>query len=396
MSQAVDVAIIGASIAGTSLAINLAQQNLNSVIIDQNEFPRQKACGDGLSILGIRELRRLGIEVPPDNAPHYLYRGFDFIDKKKHSKVELFDSSSAKHHGVGIQRSVLDNILHTSLKKFPDSQLLTACKPIINELSDGHFSIQTEAGCYKSRYLVLATGSISKLPQLLGVPTKIQKDSRCGLRVYVKTSENSLAPSGLVEIFLNPEFQVCCTRVAPQIVNLSFMASQEHAYRFSPTNFSKLLPLVLDALKIDGELISEPIGVSGIGKYIRVPQIRNIFLLGDSVRQLDPIGGMGMSQALVSARITAETIAKVCSSTKQSAEILAAHHKRLRRSLSDLKAYTYLSYWSLASSTGKRVLGSLKTGGMAKEILLSMHRPPSWKTPTGLLSRAALFSAGRF
>ena len=395
MSHRVDVAIIGASIAGSSLALHLAQKNISSLVTDRLAFPRQKPCGEGLSILGVREFDALGMPLYEPSIPHFAYRGFDFIDQKKRSSVELFDHQSSEPHGIGIQRSVLDNLLH---KKIESTQLCTLhCgeEPHIRELHDGTFSITVHDEHYLSRYLVVATGALSKVPQDLGISTVTSNGTRCGMRVYIRTAPVK-THSGFVTILINPDFQVCCTRVREDLVNLSFMAPHQFGHRFRPAEFSELLSTVLDAFEIEGDIEGEPRGVSGIGKYSRIPRLRNIFLVGDALRQLDPIGGMGMSQALVSSRITGETIFQALASETRSQKLLASHHKRIRRALSSLRAYTSLSYWSLASTTGKRVLGNLKTGGLAREILMSMHRPPSWKTPTGVLSRVALYSASKF
>ena len=83
MSHRVDVAIIGASIAGSSLALHLAQKNISSLVTDRLAFPRQKPCGEGLSILGVREFDALGMPLYEPSIPHFAYRGFDFIDQKK-------------------------------------------------------------------------------------------------------------------------------------------------------------------------------------------------------------------------------------------------------------------------------------------------------------------------
>ena len=54
--QIYDVLIIGAGPAGLTCAIKLAESGLHIAIIDQSSFPKDKTCGDGLSLDSINQL----------------------------------------------------------------------------------------------------------------------------------------------------------------------------------------------------------------------------------------------------------------------------------------------------------------------------------------------------
>jgi flavin-dependent dehydrogenase len=43
-----DVAILGASISGATLAARLGMDGVSVALVDKYDFPRRKACGEGL------------------------------------------------------------------------------------------------------------------------------------------------------------------------------------------------------------------------------------------------------------------------------------------------------------------------------------------------------------
>ena len=57
-----DVAIVGAGPAGTAAAITLARAGRQVVLVDKATFPRDKFCGDGLTVGALRLLEQLGLE----------------------------------------------------------------------------------------------------------------------------------------------------------------------------------------------------------------------------------------------------------------------------------------------------------------------------------------------
>ncbi|MGK2901387.1 MAG: menaquinone reductase [Mycobacterium sp.] len=56
-----DVVVVGAGPAGSSAAAWAARAGRDVLVIDSAQFPRDKACGDGLTPRAIAELRRLGL-----------------------------------------------------------------------------------------------------------------------------------------------------------------------------------------------------------------------------------------------------------------------------------------------------------------------------------------------
>ena len=58
-----EVMIVGASLAGSSTALFLSRFGVSSVLLDRANFPRRKSCGEGLAIIGLREIETLGVPI---------------------------------------------------------------------------------------------------------------------------------------------------------------------------------------------------------------------------------------------------------------------------------------------------------------------------------------------
>ena len=56
-----DVLVVGAGPAGSAAAAWCARHNLDVLLVDAEEFPRDKPCGDGLTPRAIAELDSLGL-----------------------------------------------------------------------------------------------------------------------------------------------------------------------------------------------------------------------------------------------------------------------------------------------------------------------------------------------
>lgn len=66
VSDAFDVLVIGAGPAGSAaaLAARRARPDASVLLLDRAEFPRDKACGDGVAPHALDVLRRLGVDLP--------------------------------------------------------------------------------------------------------------------------------------------------------------------------------------------------------------------------------------------------------------------------------------------------------------------------------------------
>ena len=61
MNTRADVVVVGAGPAGSAAAAWAARSGRDVLVIDSAQFPRDKACGDGLTPRAIAEMQQLGL-----------------------------------------------------------------------------------------------------------------------------------------------------------------------------------------------------------------------------------------------------------------------------------------------------------------------------------------------
>ena len=71
-----DVVIIGAGPAGSAAAIALARMGYAVALLDREQFPREKLCGDFINPSNWPILRALGVEREILTAAHQRVTGF--------------------------------------------------------------------------------------------------------------------------------------------------------------------------------------------------------------------------------------------------------------------------------------------------------------------------------
>jgi menaquinone-9 beta-reductase len=109
-SMQADVAILGAGPAGAAAAAHLGQLGVkNVVIVDRQDFPRDKTCGSGVSPKGIEVLKQLGVweEVERHSYP---IRGIRIVTPgDRESWQSAGDTKQAQ--AIVCQRRILDHIV---------------------------------------------------------------------------------------------------------------------------------------------------------------------------------------------------------------------------------------------------------------------------------------------
>lgn len=300
MTKKYDVIIVGASLAGSSAAIELGKYGLKVALIDKAAFPRRKPCGEGLSCFGLSQLEKLGLKETVLNLPHNTYDGYK-IKAGKLSKL----IPNPWRAGITIQRSILDNAVLKKALQFPSVEAHLSTN--VTALTDGE--VQCGVRRLSARKIILASGTNTALLKNLRCRVFRSGPSRSAITATYKGAY--INDNNWISIIVKKDYEICCTPLADGFLNVAILTRTSKPLNLRSLYSSKsLLKEIFEECSFSGELALPPQGRSNIGNIRRCIDSESIILAGDVKEEFDPIGGMGMSHALSSGIEAAQLILK--------------------------------------------------------------------------------------
>lgn len=314
VKQPFDIAVIGGGPAGTSAAITAARRGHRVVLLERGSFPRQKVCGEFVSSEALQLLKALlGDSEILSGAP-LITRARIFVDgKTRETKI----AAAAK----SIPRFVLDAALWESAK----SRGITAVEnATVQEISgDGPFRIVTDSSEYVAKSVINATGRWSNLAEHLRLP---KLDASVGLKGHFR----ELEPSASVDLYFFPGGYCGVQPIGENEVNVSAMVLPSIAKNLE-TVFQQ--EANLRERSKNWFPTTEPVSTYPLvhGKPLPIQAKRNILNVGDAAGFIDPFVGDGISMALHSGHMAAESLHSFLSgggSLQQAARAYSADYEQ--------------------------------------------------------------------
>src|ERR1700730_17109457 len=140
--QAFDIAIVGGGPAGSSCAAFCAQAGLRTLVLERENFPRGKVCGDCLNPSCWPMLERLKLTQRVRDLPHCRLDSVEFITIDG-PKVGI-DLPPGGNGELSVKRSLFDALL---LKRARDLGAHVREGTIVTALAhSGNWKIETQTG----------------------------------------------------------------------------------------------------------------------------------------------------------------------------------------------------------------------------------------------------------
>jgi len=295
------IVIVGGGLAGLIAAIHLKNNNYNVLVIEKNEFPKHKVCGEYISNEVLPYLKSLSLNIS-DLKP-------SVISKMEFSTAKgKIISGHLPLGGFGISRYELDNYLY-------QKAIGNGCQIIQDNVENivfdnDKFTITTSNGSvFTSKIVIGAFGKRSTIDLKLN-RNFIQKKSPW---LAVKAHYSGVFPNDLVGLH-NFEGGYCgVSKVENNKINICYLADYETFKKYKNIEeFQSEVVCKNPNLKVIFEksklLFEKPLTISQISFEKKNAVENHILMIGDTAGLIHPLCGNGMAMAIHSAKIASELV----------------------------------------------------------------------------------------
>ncbi len=348
-----DVIIVGAGPSGATSALCLANSGFKIAIIDKANFPREKTCGDGLTMDVTNQLPIVSKQLSDEflNFKHKVASWSVNVINSKGLFVNFEQLRKGKKIPIYIcKRKDFDNLLLNQLKQYDNIDIFENCiaKKINN--SDDNIIIETNIGSFESNIIIGADGFNSFVARQMGIK-RISKDFQVvTLRTYYKNVK-PLSADNPIEFYIFKETlpnYLWIFNMENNTANIGFGISASEIIK-KKINLNNYFESLLEKEPLKSRLKNseriEPIkgSIINIGGERRIISGNRFLLTGDAAALADPISGEGVGNAIRSGRIAAEHIINCYKDNNFSAKYNNAYDKEVyRRLLSEFKFHLFL------------------------------------------------------
>jgi geranylgeranyl reductase family protein len=331
-----DVAIVGAGPAGSSAAIALLRKGYSVALLDKEQFPREKLCGDFLNPINWPLLRELGVEREVLTRAHEKVTTFRFSSfSGEAAEVSLPRSKDGIVFGLGLRRFDLDHVLlkkaeSEGAREFPECKLRE-----LKRESQSWLLRFDRAGMIeelRAAVLIGADGRNSWVAHRLEMTASAAMKGRAiGFQLRLKCSS---PVAGQVEIHLFPGGYAGVVGVGGNTLNLCLSVDKA---RFQyHRSLDRLLRFGLSSNPRLERILrrSEPVGEARSVYPVYFPPRRSygdrVLLVGDAARVNEPVTGEGIYFALKSGELAARAIDQAFRQSDFSAAQLCSYERECR------------------------------------------------------------------
>jgi 2-polyprenyl-6-methoxyphenol hydroxylase-like FAD-dependent oxidoreductase len=311
-----DVVVIGGGLAGSSLAITLARDGVDVLVVERERVFRDRVRGEVMATWGTVEAKRLGLfellrERCAIEVRYLTYHvggvgePFDLPAAAPH-----FEPSLAFHHPV-MQEALIEEAALAGATVWRPSRLVSLTPgdpPVVEVMVDSVVRTVT------ARLIVGADGRDSQVARLGGFERRADPDELLAAGLLV---QGEMDTGDAVNVFIGQAAgQIAAvTRIAPSLYRLYFF----HHIDAIPSRLSgdRAVEAAFSYLRdagVPGEWLADarpegPLATfDGAHRWVERPYRDGVVLVGDAAGASDPAWGSGLSRTLRDVRLLRDAL----------------------------------------------------------------------------------------
>ena len=296
-----EIIIIGGGLAGLTAGIHLSKKGRTVTIIEKNDFPKHKVCGEYISNEVLPYLEWMEVNVS-DLRPTAI------TELQFSTKDGTSINATLPLGGFGISRYKLDFHLY-------EKAISGGCTVVKEEVEDVHFESDqftvttTNGSILNARFVLGAFGKRSGIDVRLN-RNFIQQKSPW---LAVKAHYEGTFTDNLVGLHNFKGGYCGVSKVENDIVNICYLVEYETFKEYKNINdFQNLVvkqnPHLNEVFENNKILFEKPLTISQISFEKKLPVENHMLMIGDTAGLIHPLCGNGMAMAIHSAKIASDIL----------------------------------------------------------------------------------------
>jgi len=320
MNNQYDIIIVGAGPAGCCSALSLQNSNLKIALLEKDEFPRHKICGDGVCDRSINTLRTISQKYYDEfmamETPQAISKT-DLVYKGKHHTLNF------KNFGYTCSRYEFDNFLFNLVKRdCTNINIIENTQIAHSERSNSGVILTDSKGkTYEAPIVIIGNGAKSKIAEQLSGQAWDKSKNGVAIRAYYKGVTNMNEDT--IELHYKKEYFPGYLWIFP-LKNGEANVGFGYHLADADKHKNKIQDILEEWINTDSKLKERFKNATMISKMQGglIPYNSNEFncignnymITGDAANLIDPISGGGIGSAMYSGHIAALQAEKCCAS----------------------------------------------------------------------------------
>lgn len=296
------IMIVGGGLSGLVTAIHLARNGITSTVIERQQYPFHRVCGEYISNEVVPYLKSLGA-FPEILSPSHITR-FQLTSTRGHVAELPLDLG-----GFGVSRFALDYFLFQLATKLG---VRFALNTEVTSLTfeNNAFSIETTGESYSADVVIGCYGKRSRLDKQLDRSFIHRHSPYVGVKYHVRIPAY---PDNLITLHNFSNGYCGISRVEGGVINVCYLTHRDNVRAHGSIRAMEEAvlfrnPFIQDIFEQAEFLFERPETINEISFETKGPVDNHILMGGDAAGMITPLCGNGMAIAIHSAKLISEHI----------------------------------------------------------------------------------------